>query len=153
MAYGSEASCSKCGSGNEYCTIYVELPLPAETYCHYFCTSCSVAVAIPVAVENRFLLALDEKQTDQFGNASWFRSELAALVKQYVVSDRPYSLTRIPQLQIFCPDHKTQLELWTDYPSARLLLCQSCGSRTVLAGDATWISGSTISHYETTATR
>lgn len=147
MAYGSEGSCSHCGAHNEYCTIEVALPLPAESHNHYFCATCSVTVAIPVAVENRFLLALDEEQSDQFGNPSWFRSELASMVKQFAMRDRPYALARIPNLQIFCPDHKTQLELWARYRSPRLLICRSCGNRSVMTDGVTWVSGSAVSMW------
>ena len=144
MAYCSEAPCSDCGAHNEYGTIDVALPLRAESYTRYFCTTCSVTIAIPVAVENRFLRALEEEQSDQFGNPSRFRSQLARLVKQYEAQDRHYALVGIPVLQIFCPDHKTQLELWTDYPCARLLVCRYCGNRSVLTDGVTWISGSAV---------
>ena len=147
MAYGSEATCDSCGAHNEYGTIDVGLPLPAESHTHYFCAICSVTVKIPVAVENRFLLALDEQQTDQFGNPSWYRSELARILKPYGKADRPYALVRIPRLELICPEHKRPLDLWSDYPSARLLICRECGEQSVLTDGVTWFSGSAVAPW------
>ena len=147
MAYGSEAICDSCGAHNEYGTIDVGLGLPAESYTHYFCATCAVTVAIPVSVENRFLLALDENQTDQFGNPSWYRSELAGIVKRFAMSNRPYALQRIPRLDLACPEHERPLDLWVNYPSARLLICRECGQQTVLTEGVTWISGSVLTSW------
>lgn len=147
MAYGSETTCDSCGAHNEYGTINVGPPLPSESSTYYFCAICSVSVAIPAAVESRFLLTLDDNQTVKFGNASWYRSELVRIVKQYARTDRPYALVRIPRLDLTCPEHKRPLDLWPDYPSARLLICRECGEQSVLPDGVTWISGSAVAPW------
>jgi len=147
MGYGSESICDTCGARNEYATITVSLPLPADRFTRYYCNMCSVTVEIPESVESRFLLAISDSQTDQYGNPSWYRSELAQILKTHGRADRMYALVPVPQLTIDCPVHRTPLQLWHDYPSARLMKCRECNAFSVLVDGASWISGSMITDW------
>ncbi len=147
MTHGSESYCNSCGTRAEYVVITVSLPLPAEQFNRYFCPVCSLIVELPQAVEGRFVLQLDDNQTDLFGNPSWFRSQLATEVKRFARPDRAYALTEIPRMQIHCPDDESPMEPWIDYPSPRLLHCRKCRRRSVPMGGASWISGSVIAPW------
>jgi hypothetical protein len=87
-------------------------------------------VVLPRRVENRFLQKLEEEQTDDFGNHSRFRSQLAQQIKQYARADRPYALVTIPDLELKCPNDGDILEVWRNYPASPALVCPSCGART-----------------------
>jgi len=85
---------------------------------------------LPVKVETRFILALSEcSGTDDFGNPSWFRKELAQKVKDVAPAERPYVHIDIPRLEIECPDHKQILQPWFGYPTPPLVDCKNCGRR------------------------
>lgn len=142
--YGSYGICDSCGADNEYCKIIVTLPLSGGEDHRYYCPKCSLEVSIPISAENRFILDLEEEQTDQFGNSSWFRSQLAVAVKAYGMPDRLYALSKIPQLELHCPKDRVLLELCDDCPTAQKLICSTCGKRTVTVDVINWISGSVV---------
>ncbi len=145
MGYGIEGICEHCGTVGSYCTVEVALPLPCEKHAIYYCPACSTVVRIPVAVENRFLADLAELQSDH--NGSWFRSQLATLLKGFADPTRPYALMRIPPLAIKCPEHELEMKSWTDYPEPRALICQNCGQLSREFDKIAWISGSVITPW------
>lgn len=148
FGYGSDAICESCGALNGYGVITVSLPLPAEEHHRYFCPKCSLIVAIPKATENRFILQLRSEQTDGFGNASWFRSRLAAAVKVFASSERIYAPIKISQMPIDCPEDRIPMEPWLDYPTPARLFCRECGKRAVTMADtASSFSGSILTPW------
>ena len=146
MGCGIEGVCEHCGTSNEFATVDVSFALPAEHAVRYFCPECAVTVIIPAAVESRFLAQLAEQQTDQYGNESWFRSQVAATLKLFATKSRPYSLVQIPPLAIHCPEHERELRHWDNYPESRLLVCRECGLETTAFDNVTWF-GSVLTQW------
>jgi len=128
-SYTYAVKCADCRAEWFVGHCLISLPLSFTDGARYVCRRCFLAVVLPRRVEARFLQQLAEDQTDEFGNPSPFRSQLAREVKRFGRSGRPYGLVAIPEISILCPQDGAALEPWNEYPENPPLLCPKCGSR------------------------
>jgi len=127
--YSYSVACADCRAEWHVDHMMVSLPLACADHSRYVCPKCFLGVILPHRVELRLLQGLSDDQTDEFGNASPFRTRLAQEIKRYARGNRPYALVTIPEIEIKCPEDGTILEAWRDYPENPSLVCPGCGSR------------------------
>lgn len=147
FAMGCEAVCRSCGRQGEIAMMTIRLRLPSERMQHLVCPRCCLHIELPEKCENRFIRALEENQTDGFGNVSTFRTSLAELIRQQASSGRAYTLTRINPPTVVCPADGSEFEAWSNYPDPPILICSKCEARAVEVLGCNWVSGSVLTPW------